>query len=494
MKNTILFKSKSENTYLYDSEQSSLLYTHPVLNQICKLKELSIDDSEIYKILLDEYSNYTEESLSYYLKKYYFLLECGFMQTTDYGDVLSAKISAKTIESQLSNLDNLVFQVTNDCNLSCKYCCYGDLYKNTVFPEKKMMDFSTAKKVIDYMYGYWESNLSFSQKNVIGIGFYGGEPLLNFTLIEQVVRYIEGLDLTNNPKFVFNMTTNGMLLDHYMDYLAEHNFSLLLSLDGDKKQDYLRVDKNNKSSFDRVFRNIKQLQENHPDYFADRVNFNSLLNSKSSPKEIYDFIFSEFGKEPMISSFSTNGVEPDKKKDFDAIYQPYMENVDMANLLKSKSIRYKDIGFFFYYHSGNSYKQYCDLLIKEKKSKKRIPTGTCLPFFKKMFVLTNGNILACERIGLEHVLGKVDDSVHLDFEQIAKLYNTYYAFMKQQCSQCFRADDCPECLFQFPFSEGGPVCPHFNDESYRRDHLGELVTTIEENTLSYELISKFVFA
>ena len=494
MKNTILFKSQSGNDYLYDSEQSTTLYIPPILNRICGLKEKQVSDENICQVLMGEFDNYTNEDILYYLQKYNYLKECGFWKEIDYEKKLSTEISAKTIEAQLSNLDNLVFQVTNDCNLACRYCCYGDLYKNTFSQGKRMMDFEMAKKVIDYLCVYWESNLSLSHNNTIGIGFYGGEPLLNFKLISQIVSYVENLHLKNNPKFVFNMTTNGMLLNRYMDYLVEHNFSLLLSLDGDKEHDYLRVDKNNRESFDRVFANMKRLKEKYPEFFATHVNINSLLNIKSSPQKVYDFVMKEFGKEPMIASFSTNGLREDKKDAFEEIYQPYIEDDKIANKLKRKSVRYKDAGFFFYYHLGNSYKQYCDLLTTRKSSNVKIPTGTCLPFFKKMFVLINGDILACERIGLEHVLGKVDKSVHLNFSEIADLYNRYYSFVRKQCTKCFRADDCPECFFQFPFSSEGPICPHSCDEDSHKAHLQEIFTTIEENKLSYDIISKFVFA
>ena len=317
---------------------------------------------------------------------------------------------------------------------------------------------------------------------------------MNFDLITKIVSYVEGLKITTSPKFVYNMTTNAMLLDRYMDYLVEHNFSILLSLDGDKEGDYLRVDKHNHASFDRVFSNIKKLQVKYPDFFAERISFNSLLNVKSSAEDIYNFIFREFGKTPAISSISINGVRKDKIDEFKTIYKSYDEQNMLSKMLKDKSLHYKDLGFFFYYHLENAYRQYCDLLMTKKSRTIKIPTGTCIPFFRKMFITSNGDILVCERIGLQHVLGHVSDKVDLDFDKVVETYNGYYSFIKQQCAQCYHADDCPECFLQFPFSSGGPVCPSLFDEERQKQHLGNIVSTLEDDPSCFNIVNKFVFA
>ena len=492
MNNTILFESVNNNGYLYDSQKSTIVYSHPILIRIYELYEKGFCKEQVVGELASE--EYSDSEINYYVAKYDFLLENGFGGKVNWEEKLSGVISARVVESQLSNLDNLVFQVINDCNLQCKYCCYGELYENPPVSKKKPMTFDLAQTVIDYMSDYWNSKLNYSQENIIGIGFYGGEPLLNFELIKKVVSYISNLRLKTTPKFVYNMTTNGMLLDRHMDFMADHNFSLLISLDGNKLHDYLRVDKNNRSSFDRVFANIKSLQHEYPDYFDKKVRFNSLLNSKSSVMGIYDFIFNEFGKVPMIGPLSVSGLKADKIDEFKSIYKSYQEDVEMAKVFKSTSVKYKNIGFFFYYHLKNSYKQYCDLLLNDGKKDMKIPTGTCIPFFKKMFVTVDGDILACERIGLNHVLGKVTDCVSLDFEKIANIYNDYYSFIKKQCSNCFRADDCPECFFQFPFDKEGPVCSSSFDEDAQKKYLGDMISVLENDPSCFDFVNNFVFA
>lgn len=73
------------------------------------------------------------------------------------------------------------------------------------------------------------------------------------------------------------MTTNAILLDRYMDFLAENEFRLLISLDGDEKGQSYRVDTKGKNSFDKVLANIQLLRSKYPSYFEHYVMFNSVL-------------------------------------------------------------------------------------------------------------------------------------------------------------------------------------------------------------------------
>ena len=151
------------------------------------------------------------------------------------------KISHLDIEYSLANLKQLVFEVTDACNLRCKYCAYADLYEGYDQRENLKLPFQKAKLIIDYLYEYWEKRYCIEVNDPITIGFYGGEPLLNVPFIQQVINYIESLNPIGK-KFHYNMTTNAILLDRYMDFLAENEFRLLISLDGDEKGQSYRVD------------------------------------------------------------------------------------------------------------------------------------------------------------------------------------------------------------------------------------------------------------
>ena len=100
-----------------------------------------------------------------------------------------------------------------------------------------------CKKLIDLLAELWKSDYNTSYNNTVIVGFYGGEPLLNMPLIRKTIEYVESLHI-KDLTFSYNMTTNAMLLDRYMDFLVEKNFSILISLDGGEYQSGYRVDKN----------------------------------------------------------------------------------------------------------------------------------------------------------------------------------------------------------------------------------------------------------
>lgn len=491
METTTLFCTSNKNNYLYDYLTQQIINIHPVMELIHSLN--GCVENSYFEIIMKQYPDLSEEDILFYIDKYYFLKKSGFWNKYTSEDSLSARLSSQMVENQIYNLNHVLFQVTSDCNLQCKYCCYGEFYKDSSSEVGKELSFEQAKNVIDYLIPYWNSNISHNSKIVIG--FYGGEPLVNFELIEEIVEYVKGLKLENKSFFTFNMTTNAFLLDKYMDYLVENKFSLLISLDGDKMHDYLRVDKGGHPTFDRVYRNVKELQFLHYDYFKSNVEFNSLLNNRSTPEEIYSFIVKEFGKVPMIGEISTNALKDELFADFMKIYKPYEESDELRTKMSSKSLLNKKVGFFFYYHLLNSYRQYYELLLNSKRGNVKIPTGTCLPFWKKMFVAATGNIYACERIGFEYTLGYVDkQSVNIDFEYISELYNQFYNNIMNQCSNCYLANYCSECLFQFEMKNKIPICKNRYDLSRFENYLSSMIDVLENDNKCFDDINKMTFA
>lgn len=318
-------------------------------------------------------------------------------------------VNSRLIQHNIIQLSQIVFEVTDACNLRCKYCGYGDLYEGYDNREDKFMSFGVAKSILDYLFNIWKSNHSQGICNPVTIGFYGGEPLLNMQLIRDIVDYI-GQQEEMGKKFFFNMTTNAMLLDRYVDYLAEHEFRLLISLDGDKEGQSYRLDANGNNSFDRVVNNIKILQTKHPEYFDKLVMFNSVLHNKNSVESIYNFIRDTFGKEPSISPLNSSGVRPDKVDEFKRTYKNITDSIAQASdceTLKTelfiKNPATAQLLEYIYYSSGNVYSTYNSLLI-EPDTQTNHKTGTCTPFSKKMFVTVNGKILQCERIHHNYAL------------------------------------------------------------------------------------------
>lgn len=146
------------------------------------------------------------------------------------------------------------------------------------------MDFHTAKHAVDYL---WNHSID---SDVVTIGFYGGEPLLEFELIKQVILYTEK---KFQGKIVhYAMTTNVSLLSiDKVEFLWKHDVHLVLSLDGPKEiQEKNRIYVGNqKSSYDVAVENLNHIREKFPEYIK-RMNINIVIN----PMDDLDVVYSVF--------------------------------------------------------------------------------------------------------------------------------------------------------------------------------------------------------
>ena len=318
MNSSTFFTTLGRNNYIYDANSMFMLNIHPIIELIHRYNSICDEDMDqnLADFVMSKYPHTDQSEIQYYAGKYIFLKSSGFFQEFNVLQALSGKTTAQVVMAQIANLDNIVFQVTNECNFRCKYCCYGELYNNMTPAPKKPMDWNTVQTFFDFMIPYWNSSGNIAHEKKIMIGFYGGEPLLNFSLIQKIIAFCEQLELKAKTEFIYSITTNALLLNKYAQYLVEKDIRLLISLDGNEKNNDLRVDTNNQPTFQRVYRNIKKLKSEYPAYFDKKVEFNSVLNKNSNVEEVHQFIFNEFGKIPLIEPISGTEQNPDKQSEF----------------------------------------------------------------------------------------------------------------------------------------------------------------------------------
>lgn len=384
-------------------------------------------------------------------------------------------ITPEKVKSLIANLSHLVFEVTDACNLRCKYCAYGEFYDDYDERNNRYLPIEKAIKLINYLYSQWTSYRNTASKNNILISFYGGEPLLNFRFIQKIVNYVTSNIKDSRLDFSFAMTTNGLLLDKYVDFLYEKQFHLLISLDGDITNNSYRVDTKGCNSFERIVHNINLIKKKYPSYFSEFVNFNAVIHNMNSVESIYDFFTKTYGKIPRIGELNTVGIRKDKIEAFHQMFKSSHYSLleskkasEIEDAMFLKSERYKELCLFLHQYSGYMFEDYCDLIC-ENLEKVKIPTGTCLPFSKKMFITVNGKILPCERIGHHFYLGQIDDKkIELNPIEIAQKYNRYYNKISKQCTECFNQKACKQCLFSLDNIETEPICRGFmNEEDFR---------------------------
>lgn len=188
----------------------------------------------------------------------------------------------------------ITLQVTQQCNFRCRYCLYSESNNHSQRSHSdKVMSWETAKKALDFL----KAHAIESPK--ITIGFYGGEPLLQFPLIRQVVEYAN--ELFAGKELQFMITTNATLLnDEILSFMQENRFDVLISLDGVQKiHDKNRVFANSgKGTYETVMAKLRHLYAHYP-RLAERVNVNMVIDPSNSFEDI-NLIYKEMADMPKI--------------------------------------------------------------------------------------------------------------------------------------------------------------------------------------------------
>jgi uncharacterized protein len=157
-------------------------------------------------------------------------------------------------------LQTLVMNLTNQCNLSCQYCYeFGADKVATPEGKPKFMDLPTAQASVDFLLAQAEGRRS------VHITFFGGETLMNFPLLKQVVAYATQKAGEKECHVDFSLTTNATLLTPaIIEFLSDNRIGVTVSMDGPKEMhDQLRVFANGKGSYDIIEPKVRALIENH---------------------------------------------------------------------------------------------------------------------------------------------------------------------------------------------------------------------------------------
>ncbi|MCB2196381.1 MAG: radical SAM peptide maturase [Bacteroidetes bacterium] len=469
MRSTFLLKSKNNNHYLFDK----------------KLKELKAISKAEYENFDKIESASNEKVSSFFSRKCQFLKDHGYFGRIDNLKKFSGRLSLDNVKYNIANLTQLVFEVTDRCNLNCTYCAYGSLYCDYDIRHNINLSFNEGKKIIDYIIKQSKTNYANLSSKPLIISFYGGEPLLNFEFIEKTVHYVNGKEF--NRPVSFSMTTNGLLIHKHLDFLVKHNFNLLISLDGNEEGNSYRVFKNDNKAFSEIKRNIDIIAERYPQYFKEKVNFNAVLHNRNSVISIMNYVKSTYNKIPRIAPLNDSGIRETSKKEFEKMFKV----IDEQEL--SKNEKYRDVckDLFlnlpsfttistFLLNNTSIFKNSINNVLLDRNETGYIPTGTCTPFSKKMFVTVNKKIMFCERISQNYFAGFIDN-MEEGLASLVEKYNEYIQKLESQCQKCYNNDSCSLCMYYIENLDDKPVCKHFTSKEKYKNYLEAVFTYLENN-------------
>lgn len=130
---------------------------------------------------------------SYYSDKIKYLTKFGLISNKSELEFKYKLLEKKDIKNALINTHQIIFEVTDKCNLNCYYCGYGHFYDNYNARENQDMSFDSFKTLYNYLKDIWITSNN-KGCTYLRISFYGGEPLCNFSFIKKAVDYVK-----NNP-------------------------------------------------------------------------------------------------------------------------------------------------------------------------------------------------------------------------------------------------------------------------------------------------------
>jgi uncharacterized protein len=461
---SFIYRSENKNLYIYNDQYRLSLLVHPEFEKAYK-KSIDAD--------------------LYYMKKYKYLKDHGFFSNPKLVDFLTLEESV--VKESIIHAKQVVFEVTDSCNLNCTYCSLGELYDGYDERVSKKINTRYAINLLKYIFDLKPKN----KNNKLIISFYGGEALLNMNFIKRIVEVANQLNAEKEMELMFTMTTNASLIHKHIDFLVTNKFYLLISLDGNEKNHSYRVfSKNKKNSFHKVIENIDMIQRDYLEYFSAHVNFNAVLHNRNSVKEIYEFIYTRYNKIPRITELNMRDVRLDNKDMLERMFHSkrksedelQKEESDLSRITHSELSLYKELTDFLKYLSINYYISNVNALLHVVE--KYLPTSTCTPFSKKIFLTNRNKLLPCERVNYKYSMGKVNKNIEIDIPEITRQYNFYYEHLRKICQTCYAYRFCGLCLFHINNIDNVNaeefVCDGFQDQKAFENKLHRIFSFLEK--------------
>lgn len=254
----------------------------------------SSDMNEIVRTMLEKYKDYpdiTEEEILWALSDIEALKDSGKLFTPDRYDG-----PTPDLKNNNNDIKALCLHVSHACNLSCSYCFAGE---GRYCGAASLMNPEVGKRVIDFLI-----ENSGKRKN-LEVDFFGGEPLLNWDVVKQIVAYARDKEKSQGKNFRFTLTTNGVLIDDdVIDFSNREMTNVVLSLDGRKEvHDRLRKTPDGKGSYDVIVPKFKQfvLKRGGRGYYIRGTFTRHNRDFTNDILHMANLGFSELSMEPVVS-------------------------------------------------------------------------------------------------------------------------------------------------------------------------------------------------
>lgn len=316
--------------------------------------------------------------------------------------------------SVASPVKAMCLNIAHDCQLRCKYCfaSTGDFGKG-----RKLMSFETGKHAIDFLL---ENS---GDRPNLELDFFGGEPLMNFNVVKQVVEYARSREKEYNKKFRFTITTNGLLLDdEKIDFINREMSNVVLSIDGRKEvNDFFRVLPNGQGCYDMILPKYQKLVAGRGDkeYYVRGTFTNKNLDFSKDVFALNEAGFDQISIEPVVGDDDIYALT---EKDLPAVFAEYEK---LALKLLENEKNGKKFNFFHFMLD----------LDQGPCAIKRLRGCGCGNDY--VAITPDGDIFPCHQfVGIdEYKMGNIDEGT---FDQEMKTdFAKAHVYSKPDCRECW---------------------------------------------------------
>ncbi|PXV89496.1 uncharacterized protein C8E03_106147 [Lachnotalea glycerini] len=309
----------------------------------------------------------------------------------------------------------LCLHIAHDCNLACKYCFAEE---GEYHGKRAIMSYEVGKKALDFLIAN-----SGNRKN-LEVDFFGGEPLMNWQVVKDLVIYGREQEVIHDKKFRFTLTTNGVLLNEdILEFANQEMSNIVLSIDGRPEvHDYMRPFRNGKGSYELIIPKFIKTAErrNQTNYYVRGTFTHHNLDFSNDVLHLADLGFKQISVEPVVSADEEEYAI--KKEDIPQIYEEY------DKLAKEMIRREKEGNGFNFFHFM------IDLEGGPCVAKRLSGCGSGTEY---LAVTPWGDLYPCHQfVGEEgFLMGNVEEGViNTEIRDEFKLCNVY---AKDKCKNCF---------------------------------------------------------
>lgn len=309
----------------------------------------------------------------------------------------------------------LCLHIAHDCNLACKYCFAEE---GEYHGRRALMSFEVGKKALDFLVKNSGNRVN------LEVDFFGGEPLMNWQVVKDLVAYGRSLEEPFNKKFRFTLTTNGILLnDDIMEFANKEMSNIVLSIDGRKEvNDRMRPYRGGQGSYDNIVPKFKKVAESRDqmNYYVRGTFTRNNMDFAEDVAHLADLGFKQISVEPVVAEPTDDYAL--REEDMPKLLEEYDR---LAVELLNRKKEGKGVNFFHFM---------IDLEGGPCVAKRLSGCGSGTEY---LAVTPWGDFYPCHQfVGKEEFLmGNVDEGIkRTDIRDEFKTCNVY---AKEKCRNCF---------------------------------------------------------